>query len=304
MPRPAPVTIQTRPSQIPTSSPCFPPVLVAERPGDSLWCRSSWRTPPRRKTLKPPSCYRPVKIGRWRSGATCQGGVMRRPRLRLVLGISIPVLVIVVLLAAWALDASNASGKVPRNVTLAGRDVSLMAEDTLAATVADIAKQYSTTKVKLRTDDRTYEVEAAKLGLHLDEKATVRGALDIDEAKSKSPAGRWFGFRHFSMSAAPRSLSPWTMRKLEAGLATLGGNAGSTEPAIVNTASRPSALLVVVRVEQSIVRGRPAPAPSPEPAAARCQSLWTPRTLRQSRRFPTKLHGPSPTVSRRTLPMV
>jgi len=161
---------------------------------------------------------------------------MRRPRLRLVLGISIPVLVIVVLLAAWALDSSNASGKVPRNVTLAGRDVSLMAEDTLAATVADIAKQYSTTKVKLRTDDRTYEVEAAKLGLHLDEKATVRGALDIDKGKSKFRQPLVWMSSFLDERRAPLTFTV-DDAELEAGLATLGGNADPTEPAIVNTAS-------------------------------------------------------------------
>ena len=90
---------------------------------------------------------------------------MRRPRTRLVLGIGIPLLAIVVLLAAWAIDSSKANGKVPRNVQLAGRDVGTFPEDDLAATVADIAEQYAKAPVKVRTDDRTYETTAAKLGL-------------------------------------------------------------------------------------------------------------------------------------------
>ena len=37
---------------------------------------------------------------------------MRRPRLRLVLGLGIPLLVVAVFLASWAIDTSSASGKV------------------------------------------------------------------------------------------------------------------------------------------------------------------------------------------------
>ena len=44
------------------------------------------------------------------------------------------------LLAAWAIDSSSASGKVPRNVTLAGRDIGKLPEDRLATTVADLAE--------------------------------------------------------------------------------------------------------------------------------------------------------------------
>ena len=47
---------------------------------------------------------------------------------------------------------------------LAGRDVGTFPEDDLAATVADIAEQYAKAPVKVRTDDRTYETTAAKLG--------------------------------------------------------------------------------------------------------------------------------------------
>ena len=76
---------------------------------------------------------------------------MRRPKLRLILGLGIPLLVIVVLLAAWAIDSSSTHGKVPRNVTLAGRDISKLPEDTLASTVADVADAYAKTPVQIRT---------------------------------------------------------------------------------------------------------------------------------------------------------
>ncbi|MCU1371111.1 MAG: Vancomycin B-type resistance protein VanW [Ilumatobacteraceae bacterium] len=153
---------------------------------------------------------------------------MRRPRLRLVLGISLPLLVIVLLLAAWAIDTSSASGKVPRNTVLAGRDISTFGEDDLAATVADVAEEYATTDVQVRTDAKTYKVPASELGLMLDEDATVQAALDLDT----SPVA-------WGSSFLDERIVPLTFvvdqDELEAGLAELGGNAKPTEPSIVAT---------------------------------------------------------------------
>lgn len=153
---------------------------------------------------------------------------MRRPRLRLVLGISLPLLVIVVLLAAWAIDTSSASGKVPRNTTLAGRDVSTLAEDDLAATVADVSEEYATTEVQVRTDQKTYKVPASDLGLMLDEDATISAALDLDT-----------GPLAWGSSFLDERVVPLTFvvdpDQLETGLAELGGNAQATEPSIVAT---------------------------------------------------------------------
>jgi vancomycin resistance protein YoaR len=154
---------------------------------------------------------------------------MRRPRTRLVLGIALPVLVIVLLLAAWAIDTSSASGKVPRNTTLAGRDVSTFGEDDLAATVADIADEYATAKVQVRTEDKSYKVPASELGLMLDEDATVEAALDLDT-----------GPIAWGSSFLDERTVPLTFvvdeDQLKAGLAELGGNAKPTEPSIVATA--------------------------------------------------------------------
>jgi len=154
---------------------------------------------------------------------------MRRPRARLVLGLGIPLLIVVVLLAAWAIDSSSASGKVPRNVSLGGRDVSKLPEDELANTVADIADHYATLDISVRTPSRTYKVPAGKLGLKLDQKATVKAALDLE--KDTSLPGRpfvWMGsFLH--ERSAPLKFT-MDSAALESGLATLGGNATATEP--------------------------------------------------------------------------
>ena len=68
------------------------------------------------------------------------------------------------LLAAWAIDTSGASGKVPRNVKLAGRDIGRMPEDQLAATVRDVATQYAKVEVQVHTPGRNYQLTGADLG--------------------------------------------------------------------------------------------------------------------------------------------
>ncbi|WP_421120467.1 VanW family protein [Aquihabitans daechungensis] len=154
---------------------------------------------------------------------------MRRPRLRLVLGITLPLLVVVLLLAAWAMDTSSASGKVPRNTTLAERDVSTFGEDDLAATVEDVSEEYAAAEVQVRTDDKSYKVPASELGLMLDEDATVQAALDLDT-----------GPIAWGTSFLDERVVPLTFvvdsDQLKAGLAQLGGNAKPTEPSIVATA--------------------------------------------------------------------
>jgi vancomycin resistance protein YoaR len=159
---------------------------------------------------------------------------MRRPKLRLILGLSIPLLVVVVLLAAWAIDSSSASGKVPRNVELAGRDISKLPEDELAATVGDIADEYAKTPVQVRAGTHTYKLAAAKLGLRLDEASTVKAALDLDHDTSlpERPVV-WLG-SFLDERRAPLRFSV-DAEVLRQGLEGLAGNASATEPKVVDT---------------------------------------------------------------------
>ena len=141
----------------------------------------------------------------------------------------LPLLVTVLLVAAWAIDTASASGKVPRNTTLAGRNVSTFGEDDLAATVADVAEEYARTEVQVRTGATSYKVPASDLGLMLDEAATVKAALDPDT----SPVA-------WAVSFLDERVVPLTFvvdtDELKAGLAALGGNTKPTEPSIVATA--------------------------------------------------------------------
>lgn len=160
---------------------------------------------------------------------------MRRPRLRLVLGLTIPVLVLVLLLAAWAIDSSSADGSVPRNVTLADRDVGKLPEDDLAATVVDVAETFAATEVQVRTPDRTYRIPAGELGLQLDRDATIDEALDLDDDRSLlAQPFVWLASFLDERTVPLRFLLD--DEQLDAALSGLAGSAEPTEPTVVATA--------------------------------------------------------------------
>lgn len=157
---------------------------------------------------------------------------MRRPRARLILGLGIPFLIVVLLLAAWAIDSSSASGKVPRNVSLAGIDISKQPEDELANTVADLADHYAKVEVQVRTPGTTYKVPAGNLGLKLDEKATLQSALDLDEDTSLPGRPLVWASSFLDGRTAPLAFTV-DEAALEAGLAQVGGNTAAGEPSLV-----------------------------------------------------------------------
>lgn len=157
---------------------------------------------------------------------------MRRPRPRLLLGLGIPLLIIVFLLATWAIDSSSASGRVPRNTSLAGRDISKLPEDELATTVADLAEHYADIPVEVRTDDGTYKTTGGALGLELDQPATVQAALELDDSDPlvKRPLV-------WAASFADKRKAPLEFKvdsaDLATGLGSLKGNAAASEPSLV-----------------------------------------------------------------------
>jgi vancomycin resistance protein YoaR len=85
----------------------------------------------------------------------------------------------VVILGGWALDANAHDGKVLRRVTLAGRDISSLTRPELAAVVDAVAADVPTKEVEVRAEGGGFTVDAASLGVSVDEVATIRSALDI-----------------------------------------------------------------------------------------------------------------------------
>ena len=109
---------------------------------------------------------------------------MPRPRRRTILAVAIPLGVIALLLAAWAIDTGGAGGRVARNVRLDGRDVSRLKEDRLTMVVHQVAKEFAATPIEVRTTGHTYRTTAGEAGLQIDEPRTVAEALDLGTSGS------------------------------------------------------------------------------------------------------------------------
>jgi vancomycin resistance protein YoaR len=100
------------------------------------------------------------------------------PRWALALA-AIPVLALVLLLVAWAIDTAALSGQVRRNVEVAGRPVGGLGEASLPEVMNGIADEVAARPVRITSDDKEYETTAGDIGLALDEQATSEAALDV-----------------------------------------------------------------------------------------------------------------------------
>ncbi len=164
--------------------------------------------------------------------ATLDG--MRRPSPRVWFALGTPLLVIILLLTAFGVDNASAGSRVPRNVTLAGRDIGKLPEDQLAVVVSDVARHYLTTKIDIRTTERTIKNSGGYLGLRLDEAATTRAALDINDDVSfwRRPVVWLGGF--LDQRTAPLAFT-LDSQAMEAALASAAGDAAATEPRLVSS---------------------------------------------------------------------
>jgi vancomycin resistance protein YoaR len=106
--------------------------------------------------------------------AAVPGPRRRRWLLPLLL---VPVVLLVALVVAWAVDSS--SGEVARNVELAGVPIGGLSEGELTGRVGEVAADFAAMPVELRGGDRTYTTTASELGLTVDEDATAAAALDV-----------------------------------------------------------------------------------------------------------------------------
>lgn len=166
------------------------------------------------------------------AGSRASLGDMSRIHPRVLFGIGVPVLVVLLLLAAWAVDSSRYTGKVPRNVKLAERDIGGMSEDRLARTVADLAQEYEETAVRIRAGGESFETTAGDLGLHLEKQATVDDALAMNDRVN--PFARPLTWLNSFISPRRAHLRfTVDLQELETGIGALAGNAAPEEPQIV-----------------------------------------------------------------------
>jgi vancomycin resistance protein YoaR len=100
------------------------------------------------------------------------------PRWALALA-AVPVLALVLLIGAWAIDTAALSGQVRRNVEVAGRPVGGLGEASLPEVMNSVAEEVAARPVRITSGDKTYETTAGEIGLALDEKATSEAALDV-----------------------------------------------------------------------------------------------------------------------------
>lgn len=102
-------------------------------------------------------------------------------RRRWILPVAIvPLVALLLLVIGWAVDAN--AGVVPRNVRLAGRDISGLGEDELAGRIGEIAQDFESMPVEITVDDTTYSITAGELGLTVDEAGTATAALEKDDS--------------------------------------------------------------------------------------------------------------------------
>lgn len=95
------------------------------------------------------------------------------------LAIALPVALVGAVVAAWAIDMSALGGDVVRNVVVDGRRVGGLGSDDLLTAVGQVADDWRDMPVQLVTDDNTYDTTASKLGLQVDEQATVDAVLAV-----------------------------------------------------------------------------------------------------------------------------
>jgi vancomycin resistance protein YoaR len=100
-------------------------------------------------------------------------------RSRIIIALAAaPVVVVALLFAAWAVD-SPPGDRVVRNVELAGRSVGGLSQARLAVAVDGVADRYAGATVRVETPDGDVEIAGDRLGLALDEEATVDAVLDV-----------------------------------------------------------------------------------------------------------------------------
>ncbi|MGI9642380.1 MAG: VanW family protein, partial [Acidimicrobiia bacterium] len=97
--------------------------------------------------------------------------------------LAIPVVLLGLLLAAWAIDGAMNGDDVARNTELAGTPVGGMDAEELAGAVDDLATELPETEVVIDTGDLTLESTAGALGIDIDPDATTEVVLETGDTE-------------------------------------------------------------------------------------------------------------------------
>jgi len=112
-----------------------------------------------------------------------------------------PLVAILLVVAAWAIDTGASGGEVLRNVSLAGRPVGGMDATDLLEHLEEVDADMADRPVRIRSAGATYETTAGEIGLAVDQRATADAVLDAgrDDPVPLRPLSWLVGF------ASPRT---------------------------------------------------------------------------------------------------
>lgn len=106
-----------------------------------------------------------------------------RNRVLIIAG-TVPVVLVLLLFAVWAIDTGGDSDQVVRNVNLAGRSIGGLDRSRLGPVVDDVAERYPDATVSITTPAGDVDATGESLGLTLDRDATIDAALDMGRSGS------------------------------------------------------------------------------------------------------------------------
>ncbi|MGH9212523.1 MAG: VanW family protein [Acidimicrobiales bacterium] len=137
-----------------------------------------------------------TEVGEGEPGDDDAGDRLQRQRVFVVAAVALGLVVLI--FGGWAVDATVRSGQVRRNVELAGQAVGGLDRAAVASLTADLAAETARRPVTIRSGNQTYELEAAALGLSVDEDATTDAVFDVGRdgfvlLRPLSWASSWFG---------------------------------------------------------------------------------------------------------------
>lgn len=117
---------------------------------------------------------------------------------RILAALLIPGTLLVILLAAWGVDAGLNAGTVRRNVVIAppiveALDVGGLSEAELGDKLSELADDFAAVPVELTGGDQTVVVTAGQLGMNLDVAQTAPEILALGQGNAVLRPFRWLG---------------------------------------------------------------------------------------------------------------
>jgi len=168
------------------------------------------------------------------SPAVARGRRPRRWRRRVAWLVAVPVVLLLAVVAAWAIDSATNADAVARNTELVGTPVGGMSRAQLDAAVLRLDEQLPSTKVVIDTGDLTLASTAGDLGLSIDPTATSKAVMDAGRTGSVLTRPVEWARSFVTPRAADVELQV-DQAKLDAALTTLEGDkrTAPVEPGLV-----------------------------------------------------------------------